>query len=52
MPEFYEVSPDGEVTYTQRVWGSFSQPLDLRNLGSETSLISDWSNRVLTKRHS
>lgn len=36
MPEFYEVSPDGEVTYTQRVWGSFSQPLDLREFPFDT----------------
>ena len=31
MPDIVEISPDGEVTYRQRVWGAFSQPLSLRN---------------------
>ena len=31
FPEIAEIDPTGEVTYRQRVWGSFSQPLDLRN---------------------
>jgi hypothetical protein len=26
-----EIAPDGEVTYRQKVWGWFSQPLNLRN---------------------
>ncbi|HJO94871.1 MAG TPA: hypothetical protein QF753_15845 [Victivallales bacterium] len=26
-----EISPEGDVFYQQRVWGSFSQPLDLAN---------------------
>jgi hypothetical protein len=29
LPEVVEVSPDGEVLYRQRVWGPFSQPLDV-----------------------
>jgi hypothetical protein len=29
FPETVEILPDGEVIYRQRVWGSFSQPLDL-----------------------
>lgn len=36
MPEIYEVSTDGEVTYTQRIWGSFSQPLVLREFPFDT----------------
>lgn len=31
FPEVVSVSPAGEVTYRQRVWGDFSQPLDLRD---------------------
>ena len=30
FPQSAEVHPDGEVIYRQRVWGSFSQPLELR----------------------
>lgn len=29
FPELVEVSPDGKVTYRQRIWGHFSQPLKL-----------------------
>ena len=29
--ESVEISPDGEVIYHQRLWGSFSQPLELRD---------------------
>jgi hypothetical protein len=29
FPQIVEVSPDGEVTYFQRAWATFSQPLDL-----------------------
>ena len=28
--ELVEIAPDGEVLYRQRVWGSFSQPLNVR----------------------
>ncbi|NQT33299.1 MAG: hypothetical protein HQ594_06485 [Candidatus Omnitrophica bacterium] len=31
FPEMVEISPDGTVTYRQRVWGHFSQPLNLRD---------------------
>ena len=31
FPSFVEVSPEGEVVLRQKVWGWFSQPLDLRN---------------------
>ena len=30
FPEVAEISPDGTVLYRQRVWGSFSQPLNLQ----------------------
>lgn len=29
FPDVVEVSPNGDVIYRQRVWGSFSQPLEL-----------------------
>ena len=31
FPAVVSISPEGEVTYRQRVWGTFSQPLDLRD---------------------
>ena len=31
LPEVVEVSPAGEVLYRQRVWGPFSQPLDVED---------------------
>jgi hypothetical protein len=31
FPPYVEVSPDGYVTLRQKVWGHFSQPLDLRD---------------------
>ncbi len=31
FPEVVSIAPDGQVTYRQRVWGSFSQPLNLRD---------------------
>jgi hypothetical protein len=31
FPEVVEIFPNGEVVYRQRVWGSFSQPLNLRD---------------------
>jgi hypothetical protein len=30
LPEILEVMPDGGVTYRQRLWGTFSQPLSLQ----------------------
>ena len=30
IPDIVQVSPGGEVTYAMRVWGSFSQPYELR----------------------
>ena len=31
FPENFRVFPNGHVTYRQRVWGDFSQPMDLRD---------------------
>lgn len=31
LPDIVEISSNGDVVYRQRVWGSFSQPLELRN---------------------
>jgi len=31
FPETVDIEPDGRVTFRQRIWGSFSQPLDLRD---------------------
>jgi hypothetical protein len=31
FPEIVEIAPDGAVVYRQRVWGSFSQPLELQD---------------------
>ena len=31
FPEVAEISPEGDVVYQQRVWGAFSQPLELRD---------------------
>ena len=30
FPDYVEIQPNGEVMYRQRVWGYFSQPLNLR----------------------
>jgi len=31
LPEIVEIAPDGLVTYRQRFWGEFSEPLELRD---------------------
>jgi hypothetical protein len=31
FPDVVEIAPNGDVIYRQRVWGFFSQPLDLRD---------------------
>jgi hypothetical protein len=31
FPKIVEITPEGEVIYRQRYWGSFSQPLELRD---------------------
>jgi hypothetical protein len=39
FPQSVEVHPDGEVVYRQRVWGSFSQPLKLREFPFDTQRL-------------
>ena len=39
LPERVTVYPDGLVTYTQRVWGNFSQPLNLRSFPLDQQLF-------------
>lgn len=39
FPEAVEISPDGEVVYRQRVWGRFSQPLDLQDFPFDRQLL-------------
>jgi len=36
FPEVAHISPGGEITYRQRVWGPFSQPLDVRAFPFDT----------------
>jgi hypothetical protein len=40
LPEIVEISPDGEVLYRQRVWGTFSQPLQLRTFPFDTQVFT------------
>lgn len=39
FPQTVEIHPDGEVVYRQRVWGSFSQPLELRKFPFDTQRL-------------
>ena len=39
MPDVAEISPDGTVTQRARVWGDFSQPLDLREFPFDSQRI-------------
>ena len=39
FPESVEIHPDGEVVYRQRVWGHFSQPLDLREFPRDEQVL-------------
>jgi len=39
FPESVEIRPDGEVIYRQRLWGSFSQPLKLREFPFDTQRL-------------
>jgi len=36
FPDFVEISQDGEVVYRQRLWGTFSNPLDLLDFPFDT----------------
>lgn len=40
FPEIVEISPTGEVVYRQRVWGSFSQPLKLKNFPFDRQIFT------------
>ena len=40
FPEEVSISPTGEVAYFQRVWGTFSQPLQLRNFPFDKQFIN------------
>ncbi len=39
-PESVEIQPDGTVIQRQKVWGRFSQPLDLRNFPFDQQTLS------------
>ena len=39
FPDAVEISPDGEVVYRQRIWGRFSQPLDLLDFPFDRQLL-------------
>jgi len=39
FPEIVEILPDGEVTYKQRVWGTFSQPLELKDFPFDQQIL-------------
>ena len=36
LPRIVQVSPDGEMEYRQRIWGPFSQPLNIRDFPFDT----------------
>lgn len=40
FPEELRVFPDGHVTYRQRYWGDFSQPMDLRNYPADNQELT------------
>ncbi|MGI9432001.1 MAG: hypothetical protein ACR2PQ_07295 [Myxococcota bacterium] len=40
LPPIVEVLPDGEVTYRQRTWGPFSQPLDVEDFPFDSQRFS------------
>ncbi len=40
LPEEVSISPEGEVKYLQRVWGSFSQPLKLESYPFDRQSLS------------
>ncbi len=40
FPEHFEVFPDGHVRYRQRVWGDFSQPMDLRDYPADDQVLT------------
>ncbi len=42
LPKVAQVSPEGVVTIRQRVWGDFSQPLDLHDFPFDTQKFEIW----------
>jgi hypothetical protein len=40
LPEVVTIAPDGEVLYRQRIWGSFSQPLELKDFPFDRQVFS------------
>lgn len=38
--EHFEVFPDGHVRYRQRVWGDFSQPMDLKDYPADSQTLT------------
>ena len=38
--ELVEIAPDGEVLYRQRIWGSFSQPLNVRRFPFDRQIFT------------
>jgi hypothetical protein len=40
LPQILEILPGGEVTYRQRTWGPFSQPLDVRDFPFDSQTFS------------
>ena len=49
LPEDVYVFPDGRVEYDQRVWGPFSQPLDVHDFPFDTQ---DFAVRIAAGQHS
>lgn len=39
MPDVVDIEPDGTITQRARLWGDFSQPLDLRDFPFDTQTI-------------
>jgi hypothetical protein len=40
FPPYVEISPEGYVTFRQKVWGNFSQPLDLRDFPFDSQTLT------------
>lgn len=40
FPEYVEILPDGEVVYRQKVWGRYSQPLNLHDFPMDRQTLS------------
>lgn len=45
LPDVVSITPEGEVDFVQRIWGPFSQPLDMREFPFDTQ---DFEMRVAT----